>query len=287
MKGEGTTTSPYELDSKEDLKWFRDYVNEGHPEACAKLTDNINLNPGFTFNEEGYTGSGTPEEWEPIGEITNSFQGIFDGDGFTISGLYINSTDTYARSGLFHTMGRISTSGFSITYERAGLIKDLTVEGFISTKGQGHAGGICCTNGGTIQNCTNKVIIVGNNEREQDSSIGSLYVGGICSTNETSGIIQGCVNEGAISCEDYVGGIVASNSGTIEKCYNKGAISGINSPSFTGGICSWILMNGGIINNCYNIGTLHSKGGNVGGIGVFNGEPISSPISFKLLFSQF
>ena len=74
----------YLLDSKEDLEWFRDYVNEGNPGACAKLTDNIDLNPGFTFNEEGYTGSGTPEEWEPIMSVDMStyeagYAGIFDG----------------------------------------------------------------------------------------------------------------------------------------------------------------------------------------------------------------
>ena len=39
MNGNGTVASPYELDSKEDLEWFRDYVNDGNPGVCAILTD--------------------------------------------------------------------------------------------------------------------------------------------------------------------------------------------------------------------------------------------------------
>ena len=164
----------YLLDSKEDLEWFRDYVNEGNPGACAKLTDNINLNLNFTFSEDGYSGSGTPEEWEPIMSKTGSglnmsasYTGVFDGGGFTIKGLYINKENSSSSNpldilsslytGLFGIVGDQSAT----TFPSSGEVKNLIVEGYIecNVPNMG-AGGICGVNYGTIQDCINKVDIV-------------------------------------------------------------------------------------------------------------------------------
>ena len=117
MNGDGTTTAPYELDSKEDLEWFRDYVNEGNPGACAKLTDNIDLD--------------SSEEWEPIGYADDtsfkySYTGTFDGNGYTISGLCIGSDPQSIGSGLFRVVGIFDM--FSFDKQRNGIVKNLIVE---------------------------------------------------------------------------------------------------------------------------------------------------------------
>ena len=260
----------YLLDSKEDLEWFRDYVNEGHPGACAKLTDNINLNPNFTFSEDGYSGSGTPEEWEPIiyMDITTSevgYKGIFDGNGHSISGLYIKEKSALIYKGLFGFVGSMKVSyPESEMTDKNAIVQNLTVEGYIECYNNERAGGIAGFNVATIQNCTNKVYLLGT--LEEESPTFALTVGGICSTN--SGTIKGCINEGNIKSIDITGGICASNLGTIEKCYNKGTISsGERGNTAIGGIAG--EANRGqtsYINNCYNVGTLNTTEGNVAGI---------------------
>lgn len=67
----------YEIGTVEQLKLFRDAVNEGNSFAktTVKLTADIDLKN---------------EEWTPIGTSTNAFQGTFDGGGNTVSNLYIN-----------------------------------------------------------------------------------------------------------------------------------------------------------------------------------------------------
>ena len=79
-----------EINNEEELKTFRDDVNSGnsYEGKAVLLTSNIDLGG---------------EEWEPIGfmvpdtdtknpdtEINKPFKGIFEGNNYTISGIYIN-----------------------------------------------------------------------------------------------------------------------------------------------------------------------------------------------------
>ncbi|MBR2290675.1 MAG: hypothetical protein IJ867_08970 [Clostridia bacterium] len=81
------------ISTANDLKAFRDDVNNGNSYSgkVILLIDNITLNIN--------------EEWEAIGtypmtstsptntELNKPFSGIFDGNGFEINGMYINTTD--------------------------------------------------------------------------------------------------------------------------------------------------------------------------------------------------
>ena len=85
FQGNGTKDNPYLISGKEDLDKFRDLVNAGDSflGEYIKLTGDIEL-----------SGSET-SQWTPIGTYTsdtdnNPFAGIFDGNGHTIKGLYIN-----------------------------------------------------------------------------------------------------------------------------------------------------------------------------------------------------
>lgn len=91
----------YEIGTVEQLKLFRDAVNEGNSfaKATVKLTADIDLEN---------------EEWTPIGTQANAFAGIFDGGGHTVSNLYINQPSR-------------SDVGF-FGYTRDGEIKNLTIE---------------------------------------------------------------------------------------------------------------------------------------------------------------
>lgn len=222
----------------QDLKNFADDVNNGntYEDKYIILQNDIDLSEicGEDINGEEIS-------WEPIGSEENPFNGIFDGNGHTISGLYINSKFEY--TGLFGYAGDEAE------------IKNLTVCGSVNaqsdTDNSCSVGAIAGYNSGTIENCHNKAAVKTEN---------ICYVGGIAGEGY-NGIIRLCSNSGEISSDMYiVGGICGLNSTTIENCYNTGSISG---DMQIGGICGLIIY--GDTENCYNIGTI--KGNEiVGGI---------------------
>ena len=85
-EGSGTKEAPYIISTADELKAFRDLVNDGDYDACAKLTADITLD--------------SSEEWTPIIATTTSgmgYVGTFDGDGKTIKGLSIKERNTFKR----------------------------------------------------------------------------------------------------------------------------------------------------------------------------------------------
>ena len=265
LTGSGTESDPYLISTAADLKAFRDYVNEGNPGACAKLTADITLN--------------SSEEWEPIGYVNSStfeysYTGTFDGDGYTIKGLSINDSQSsiFSLNGLFSVIGTMNL--LSNNMIEGGEVKNLTVQGELKAGEHSMNGGICGYNFGTIQDCTNEISL--------DITDGA-FIGGICAAN--GGTIKDCANKGDISNHKpsyqgscHIGGICGVNTGTIEKCYNEGAISGDNKNIQIGGICGAMQDNADTpptINNCYNVGTLtlnwEETGGSIAGISPVDG----------------
>ena len=110
---DGSSTNPYIIEDAEDLKAFRYKVNSGETTACAELTADIVLNENV-LKEDGSLNSGNFEEWTPIGTESNRYTGTFDGKGYTISGIYINTNKDY--QGLF---------GYIV---EGGTVKDLGIE---------------------------------------------------------------------------------------------------------------------------------------------------------------
>lgn len=82
MTGGGTAEAPYIVMDAADLDAVRDNLG-----AYYELGADIDLGG---------------EEWTPIGSSGQPFTGTFDGDGHTISGLYVNSDDD---AGLFGVVG--------------------------------------------------------------------------------------------------------------------------------------------------------------------------------------
>ena len=93
--GSGTSDDPYLIEDAADLRAFRDLVNSGRRTICGKLVNDINLNPGITFNSDGSYDGGTPDSWTPIATAASAYNGTFDGNNKTVSGVYINVTTTY------------------------------------------------------------------------------------------------------------------------------------------------------------------------------------------------
>lgn len=231
ITGSGTETDPYQINTAEGLKWFRDKVNNATKEPdtkiCAELTEDIDLNG---------------EAWTPIGigdafyARTPPYSGTFDGKGHTIKNLSIDSSAHYV--GLFG-------------YVYGGTIRNLTVSG--SVKGSEHTGGIAgAANGGTFENCANQCAVQGGT------------TGGIIgfATEEGTLIVRDCYNVGSITTTtgNSVGGIIGqciNTSGTIRNCYNAGTVTGTASVGA-------IIGNPGTnkIYNCYYLEGSVTRAGN-------------------------
>ena len=214
--GDGLPDSPYEISTADELKNFAIAVNGGEKSAHAVLMNNIDLSSvcGESLN------SGT--SWNPIGIINQQYSGTFDGNGKTISGLYIKNTSSdTGYQGLFGFVGR------------SGKVQNLRVSGTVS--GNNFVGGVVgCNNGGTITGC----IFSGSG-----SVSGSEDVGGVVGLN--GGTVENCHNIGEVSGKISVGGVVGLNSGIVENCYNTGNVSG----GSKGGVVGQTINN--IITNCY------------------------------------
>ena len=269
MNGDGTAISPFELDSADDLKWFQTQIDKEHTDYCAILTADIDLNPGFTFNADGSyePSTETPYEWTTIAKNTTlvgyqskMYNGTFNGNGHTISGLYINQGG-YTNKALF---AGISSDGI---VQNVGIVNSYV-------NGGTYVGAICGTNEGTIKNCYNTGIVVSTDVNA--NIIGGAYVGGICGYNKNGSMIENCYNTGFIqSIAQIVGGICGYNMGTIRNSYNTHDVTALGADqdregdkvnaSFIGGICGY---NYSTIENCFNTGKPISGDGkiSIGGI---------------------
>lgn len=282
-KGSGTQDDPIEIPDLATLERFRDSVNNGnsYEGMYVKLTADIDLNPGFTFDENGYSGGeGTPKQWTPIGNVSNKFMGTFDGDNHTISGLYISGSDN--EQGLFRALGRDDD-------RNKGTIKNLSVSG--SVTGGSYIGGLTGRNYGLIENCQTDVSVSGTlqcigglagmnlgtiskstNSGTISATMSIGGIGGVAGFNSNNSRIENCYNKGTISNENdisiYTGGIVGSNTGgLVSGCENEGAVTGT---SFTGGIAGHIVSGNqgqisATIDNSSNTGTISGTNG-IGGI---------------------
>ena len=73
--------------------------------------------------------------------------------------------------------------------------------------------------------------------------------------NADEGTVTGCYNEGSVTGEEYVGGVVGLNNGTVTNCYNTGSVTGERRVS--GGVVGGVVgLNNGDVTNCYNTGNV-------------------------------
>ena len=309
----GTTVEPgkdasgvYQIGTAEELAWLAAEINNSSNNSqsySAVLTADIDL---------GY------RPWRPIGcyvdwQNNHPYRGVFDGQGHTVSGLYVTAlSNGYA--GLFGY-----TSGST-------TIKNLTVEGEIrledvSTTAK-HIGGIVGEANAKLERCVSRVRIsaAGFGTRDTcavggiagklsgamtdcrfEGSIditckrGGAYisggVGGLAG-NAAGGALTRCVNTGAVTVDKGtgVGGIagITSREVTFTQCANTGHISndttavigGADKPKGgTGGILGVGKSGNVSISLCYNTGTVSGTtivGGILGGEAGDYGTSISN-----------
>ena len=260
--GSGTAEDPYQIANGAQLARFAAIVNgtDGmarNTAACGKLTADILLNDteGWENWDESTKGLNT---WTPIGNSWENFTGTLDGDGHSVSGIYINSTAEYqGLVGVLGSGGTLQNLGVKASYIKGlhsvggvcgiswGTVTNCYNSG--SLAGSEGVGGLCGTNGGTVTNCNNTGSVTGNN-----------MVGGLCGYNNSN--VINCYNTANVTgTGDYVGGLCGWNEGPVTNCYNTGNVTGNN---MVGGLCGYNWDN---VTNCYNSGSVAGSEG-VGGL---------------------
>ena len=230
--GNGEVDSPYIITTAEELKWFRDEVNRGRNNICAKIADNVEVIDMSTVCHAADKSQNLEEvSWEPIGNTTNRYMGTFDGNNKTITNLYINANQEY--SGLFgytfistiknltfvnaNVTNTNSFTGILVGYGYGGTYQNIMTSTSCEVNGGDGTGGIAGKLAGNAYNCVNYATVQG---KEQ--------VGGLFSSYDSSKSITACANYGKVTASSqWVGGLVGYfNSGTIQDCANYGDVKG-------------------------------------------------------------
>lgn len=268
--GDGSSESPFLIATAEELKWYASYVNGEsgdnvvHTTACAQLMNDIDL-PTVCGESKG--------NWTPIAKYgiytfngEHRFDGVFDGNGHTISNLYINDKNG-SNLGLFgyvtpttkktsvknlkmdnvQIVGKtdiaaVCTSGFNATFENIEVISG-SIAGFSDIYGISGCRG-------SAKNCINRA----------DVTASRYNVAGVISSIQDEA--SNCSNYGKITTgTGWAGGIAGGSDGftTIQNCANYGEIhvtGTVNSTDYAvGGLLGypWNIE----ISNCANFGNIY------------------------------
>ncbi len=284
--GTGEPNDPHLIATAEDLNDIGNHIEDWDKHFL--MVADINL--------ADYTGT----QFNIIGNQSNHFTGVFDGNSHTIFNFTYECNDT-DYIGIF---GYISNQNAAIKdlilinpdinaagdSDRVGSLVGCLIDGTItncglyggSVSGYWAAGGLVGYNRGTITNCCCTV-----------SVSGYSHTGGLVGYNTYNGTISNCY---AISCASgtnfYTGGLVGTNDGTISNCYATGEVLGkddtavlvghnchgtisncyatgeVSGDQYTGGLAGHNCY--GTISNCYTTASVDGNdytGGLVGGSG--------------------
>ena len=204
--GSGTSSDPYLIKTKEDLRLFAKLNNKGliSHQAYVKLNNTIDC--------DGLKG------FEPIGNIgnDNAFQGTFDGNNCTISNLEYVAGEYEDYTGLFGKLGE------------NGVIKKLTLNNCIFTGGTYAGAVVADLYCGTVEDCNVNYCVVESRDAQSPKVGGvagqiygsiSTIIGTVQRCKVSGSNISGATTYSEGSGMAYAGGISGYiEGGTITSC---------------------------------------------------------------------
>lgn len=280
MQGKGSESEPYLMKTKGDVL------------ALAAMTSGARLSfPGMYFKMMNDIDMEYEKDFRGLSSthtINAKFNSVFDGNGYTIHNMAIDSLTWIIRpeddpAGI----GKISNAAdaFNETYAgfigvlgETGVLKNLTIASDCRFKVFASCGPLVGWNYGLIENCRNDADIWGV----------SMWQGGIAGQNLNTGVIRNCLNTGnLLNGNRQVGGISSRNNGLIENCINTGSVevvagayqaAGSNNLTYAGGIAG--SQSGGRISNSQNFGDIKTLEGIAGGLVGENSTTSSSSAKY-------
>ena len=251
-RGNGTASSPYLIESAQNLAFLSYMVNKGFDTEGLyfRLTTDIDLNGsedqrwipiGLNYSWFNEDGCDRGDQASVFGFNPKTvFRGHFDGGEHSISNIYV-SMDYYHDNG-------VGLFGCTEGKRNGQDVEPAVIENVYVTSG--YITGVMC--GGIVGNgssttlvsrCWNGATVVSNDSRS----------GGIVGSSAYQ--VYNCYNIGSVSGQ-YAGGIVGFGTAEIAECYNNGEVSG----TYSGGIYGYSSQTKATINNCYNTGSIFADG---------------------------
>ncbi|MGE5473290.1 MAG: InlB B-repeat-containing protein [Ignavibacteriales bacterium] len=269
--GAGTLEDPYLIASFANLKWVsaNNAANTGFSGKYFKQTADIDMSPT------------TSETWIPIGNMTNKFNGTYDGNGYSVENLCINTAAI--RQGLFGVIGNAGTvtdlgvtnvditcsAHNNTTGAMAGALVGTSYGSILrcystgTVSGDGNTGGLLgYSHGGTIKDCYSRCTVLGNGASvaEAYAQVGGL-LGKLALVSGMTGSVSNSYATGNVTAanHDDVGGL-AGEIDTDQEVYSSFATSTVIGSTNVGGIAG--VLQGPMYNAYTTSGTFK---GSVGG----------------------
>ena len=288
--GNGTQAVPYLISTLVDLRNLSE--NSSYWNSHFAQTADINASETSSWNSDA--------GFSPIGSLSPTFNGSYNGNDHIIDGLTINRSTNY--QGLFGRTWGITIQNLNLTN------MDIT--------GNNYVGGLVGNNSSsTITNCSSNGSVIGSNEvgglvgqNDSNSNInksycsgnvtGSSEIGGLVGKNSSATVeysysyssttmngnnwnigglvgynykstINNCHSGGSVNGAFAVGGLVGNNSSTatVTKCYSTGNVVGTD--SFIGGLVGYNI---GSVSNCFWDTETSKQSTSGGGTGKTTGE---------------
>lgn len=212
FRGSGTQDDPYLISDKDDLIKLNEGVTvnaQTYQGDYFKQTNDIDLE-----NATDFVGIGAD------GKSAHNFAGTYDGQGYTIHRLYIDSVG-------LNTSGKATSSksrqyaGFFGYIGPKGVVKNLNIASDCHFYAYGYVGAIAGYNKGTIENCRNYANVTAAN----------AYAGGIAGYQDTGSKVAYCYNSGTVTAgSNQAAGIVPYSKGTTTGCQNDGHVRCVELP---------------------------------------------------------
>lgn len=268
--------NPLVISTAEDLRSFAKSVNHGNSYRgkVVKLSTDIWLND--TVEWQKWNRQTKVKSWIPIGTSKTPFEGIFDGDGHYIVGLFIKTGSESFCQGLFGFLRNAIIKNTHIRYSHIVAYNYVgALAGYISYNTQ-------------ILNCSNEGIV------ENDRN----FSGGLIGFSSGQNRIIGCQNYGRVYGHRCVGGIVGYfEGGSIYNTYNRGEIIGCY--EHIGGIIGEFSepyqktvrgtglkdLPNDTVANCYNTGRIMARDVAGGIAGHLNLHPVEIT-TWKVVFAN-
>ncbi len=237
------------ISSTEGLAWLAVKVNGLHDQECntyegktVTLTADLNL--------DGY-------RWYPIGGYYHKdwlgFSGVFDGQGHSISNIYIN--DACSDKGLFGYVYRGSIKNVNMV---GGSVASILTQ----LEGEGHSASMSAIGGlvgfanfcQEITNCHSSVNVTGIED------VGSLCGAVDANAENVESVVSNCSASGTVSGRQSCGGLVGSTYGlvTVRNSFATGDVvvnEGERNTWYRGGLIGHTFYS--TILNCYSTGTVY------------------------------
>lgn len=265
--GKGTADDPWQIAKPYQLDNLRNYLGEEHKDKHFILVDNIDLSGYASVQDEEGQG------WVPIGDKwIDKFMGTLNGNGFTISNLYINRPEKdyvglfgYCFNAFIYDVHlvNVDVTGYWYVGGLAGTVTSsdiASVKMFGTVKGTGSfVGGLA----GWIEGSGSTVTDV---QSDCDVS-GDDNTGGLLGYSEA--LVMNAYATGKVSGydydSDYIGGLAGKNLGEIRESYATGDVSGMDD---VGGLAGY---NNGRIKKSHASGNVIGEI-YVGGLAGYNNE---------------